>query len=181
MKKLHLAVSKDDLRPHLQNIQVKDGFVYATNCHILVKFPIEEVFGKGSGVNETDHFYIDGKQWGKFKFHTASMFIYDNGILIAKDKKYNEIAMIKVKYEGEINGKYPDVDNILYSPEKEKVAVDSISFNHELYYNLIEVFNFTVPLFNMSFYGQTSQIYVKPNDETLSNAIALIMPIKFIN
>ena len=181
MKKLHLAVSKDELRPALMHIQVKEGFVYATNCHILVKFPIDEVFGKGSGITETDHFYIDGKQWGKFKFHTAYMFIYENGILTAKDKKYNELAMIKVKYDGEIDGKYPEVNNILYSPEKEKVSINSISFNHELYYNLIEVFNLPAPLFNMSFYGQTSQIYVKPNDETLSNAIALIMPIKFIN
>lgn len=180
MKKLHLAVSKDELRPALMHIQVKDGFVYATNCHILVKFPIDEVFGMGSGVTETDHFYIDGKQWGKFKFHTASVFIYENGILTAKDKKYNELAMIKVKNEDEV-GKYPDINSILYSPEKEKVAIDSICFNHELYYNLIEVFNFDYPLFNMSFYGQTSQIYVKPNDSTLSNAIALIMPIKFIN
>jgi len=180
MKKLHLAVSKDNLRPHLQNIQVKDGYVYATNCHILVKFPINEVFGLGSGVTEADHFYIDGKQWGKFKFHTACMFIYENGLLTAKDKKYNEIAIIKVKKEDELNSKYPNCDNVIYSQDKKKMEIDSISFNHELYYNLIEVFNFPVSLFNMSFYGQTSHIYVKPNDPSMSNAIALIMPINFM-
>lgn len=180
MKKLHLAVSKDDLRPYLQNIQVKDGYVFATNCHILVKFPIDEVFGEGSGITELDHFYIDGKQWGKFKFHTASMFIYENGILTAKDKKYNEIAMIKVKYDGEIDGKYPDCNAVLPNETKEKVAIDQISFNHELYYNLIEVFNLDVSLFNMNFYGKSSIIMVKPNIEETTKAIALIMPIAII-
>jgi hypothetical protein len=179
MKKLHLAVSKDDLRPALMNIQVKNGFVYATDCHILVKFPIDEVFGMGSGITKNDHFYIDGKQWGKFKFHTAYMFIYENGILTAKDKKYNEIAMIKIKNENEINGKYPDCDAVIYSDEKPKEKIDSISFNHELYHNLVEVFNFAVPLFRMAFFSDTSQIWVYPHDATLSNGRALIMPIKF--
>jgi hypothetical protein len=181
MKKLHLAVSKDNLRPHLQNIQIRNGYVYATNCHILVKFPINEVFGEDSPITKDDHFYINGKEWGKFKFYNAERFTFENDILSAMDHKGNNLGMIKVKNKGEIGGEFADCDKVIYAPEKEKVAIDSISFDHELYYNLIEVFNFPVPLFNMSFYGQTSQIYVKPNDSSLSNATAIIMPMKFIN
>jgi len=180
MKKLHLAVSKDDLRPALMHIQVKDGFVYATNCHILVKFPINEVFGENSGITETDHFYIDGKQWGKFKFHSANLFVYSNGILMAMDRKGNNLGMIKTISFDDLNGRYPDCNAVLPSETKEKVALDQISFNHELYYNLIEVFNLDTPLFNMNFFGKSSIIMVKPNIEETTKAIALIMPVAII-
>ena len=42
--KLHLSVSKDNLRPALKHIQIKGGFIYATNCHILTRIPVNEVF-----------------------------------------------------------------------------------------------------------------------------------------
>jgi len=177
MKKLHLAVSKDDLRPALMHIQVKEGYVYATNCHILVKFPINEVFGENSPIKENDHFYINGKEWGKFKFHSANLFVYSNGILMGLDKKGNNLGMIKTIPENDLNGKFPDCNAVLPSETKEGVELNQISFNHELYYNLIEVFNLDTPLFNMNFYGKTSIIMVKPNIEGITNAIAVIMPI----
>jgi hypothetical protein len=68
----------------------------------------------------------------------------------------------------------------LPSETKEKVQLDQISFNHELYYNLIEVFNLPVPLFNMNFYGKSSIIMVKPNIQETTKAIALIMPVAII-
>ena len=180
MKKLHLAVSKDNLRPALMHIQVKEGYVYATNCHILVKFPIDEVFGSTEDITKDSHFYIDGKQWGKFKFYNAAFFTFKDGILSAWDNKGNDLGMIKTKNENELNGRFPDCNQVIYSKEQQLESIDSISFDHELYYNLVEVFNFSKSLFKMCFYGQTKQIQVRPNDETLSNAIALIMPIKFI-
>ena len=43
--KLHLATSKDkNFRKHLQYIQIKGGNAYATNCHILAKIPVNEIF-----------------------------------------------------------------------------------------------------------------------------------------
>jgi DNA polymerase III sliding clamp (beta) subunit (PCNA family) len=109
------------------------------------------------------------------------MFIYENGILTAKDKKYNEIAMIKTIDENTFFdkiGKFPDCDMVI-TTDYEKTAFDQISFDHNLYFNLCDIFNLPGNLFNMSFIGKYKPIYVKPNDESLSNAIALIMPVKF--
>ena len=186
MKKLHLAVSKDDLRPQLQNIQVKDGHVFATNCHILVKFPVSEVFGENSPITKDDHFYINGKEWGKFKFYNAMYFTFENDILSAKDHKGNNLGMIKVVKENELNSRFPNCDQVIYSEEIESEAINQISFNHELYYNLIEVFNFKFPLFNMTFFGKQKAVLVKSNNETsnkygnqVSNGLGIIMPIQF--
>jgi hypothetical protein len=178
MKKLHLAVSKDNLRPQLQNIQVKDGHVFATNCHILVKFPINEVFGENSPITKDDHFYINGKEWGKFKFYNAMYFTFENDILCAKDKKGNNLGMIKVIKENELSRPFYDCNVVIPNETKETVQLCQISFNHELYYNLIEVFNFDTPLFNMNFYGQTSTILVKSNIETDTRGLGVIMPIQ---
>lgn len=186
MKKLHLAVSKDDLRPQLQNIQIKDGHVFATNCHILVKFPISEVFGEDSPITKEDHFYINGKEWGKFKFYNAERFTFENDILSARDHKGNNLGMIKVIKENELYSKFPNCDNVLPQETTTTEPIHQISFNHELYYNLIEVFNFKFPLFNMTFFGQLKAILVKSNNETsnkygnqTSNGIGVIMPIQF--
>ena len=59
MKKLHLATGNDSLRPAMQHIQVKAGFCYATDAHILVKVPINEVFG--GIVTDQDEIYISAK------------------------------------------------------------------------------------------------------------------------
>jgi hypothetical protein len=179
MKKLHLSIGKDSIRPALMHIQVKDGFVYATNCHILVKFPIDEVFGSTEDITNDSHFYIDGKLWGKFKFYNAAFFTHKDGILSAWDKKGNDLGMIKTKNETELGARFPNCDQVIFSKEQQNESIDSISFDHELYFNLIEVFNFPVSFFKMCFYGQTKQIQVRPNDETMTNAIALIMPVKF--
>ena len=186
MKKLHLAVSKDDLRPALMHIQVKEGFVYATNGHILVKFPVSEVFGENSPITKDDHFYINGKEWGKFKFYNAMYFTFENDILSAKDHKGNNLGMIKIIKENELNSRFPNCDQVIPSETITTESIPQISFNHELYYNLIEVFNFKFPLFNMNFFGKQKAILVKSNNETsnkygnqVSDGLGIIMPIQF--
>ena len=177
MKKLHLVVSKDVLRPALMHIEVKKGFVWATNGHILVKFPINEVFGNDSGITEDDCFYINGKEWGKFKFHNAMYFTFENSILSAKDNKGNSLGTLKTISFNELDGRYPDCNSILPSEKRELEAINQISFNHDLYYNLIEVFNLDKPLFNMNFYGKSPIIMVKPNIEEHTKGFGVIMPI----
>ena len=63
MKKLHLVAGKDKLKPELKYIQIKGGFVYATNGIIFVKFPLEELFGKNPPFSNKDEVYILAGDW----------------------------------------------------------------------------------------------------------------------
>lgn len=178
MKKIHLATSKDKIRPHLEYIQIKGGFAYATNCHILVKMPLCELFGKESELNcESYHFYIEAKEWQKNKFYNGSTFTLDGGnYLEALDSKGNRLGTIKIVTQPQFEhiGRYPDCDSVIYSSEKPTEAVDIISFNPSLLSTLCEALGGSENKFIYTFFGRLKTIQVR-NKENLS--FGILMPI----
>lgn len=179
MKKIHLATEqKNKFRPHLGYIQIKGGFAYATNCHILVKMPLSELFGKESELNQPDyHFYIDGKEWQKNKFYTGVRFILDGGnYLEATDHKGNKLGTIKIIKEDEFKniGNYPNCDSVIYSSEQPTEAVDFISFNPNLLTTLCEAMGGSENKFIYTFFGRLKTIQVK-NTENL--CFGILMPV----
>lgn len=178
MKKIHLATSKDKIRPHLEYIQIKGGFAYATNCHILVKMPLCELFGKESELNnENLHFYIEAKEWQKNKFYNGSRFMLDaNTYLEAIDHKGNKLGTIKVVNENDFKniGNYPNCDSVIYSSEQPTEALDNISFNPSLLSTLCEAMGGDENKFIYTFFGRLKTIEVR-NAQNLS--FGILMPI----
>lgn len=179
MKKIHLATSKDkQFRKHLQYIQIKGGYAYATDCHIMVKMPLSELFGKESELNQPDyHFYIDAKEWQKNKFYNGVRFLLDGGnYLEATDHKGNKLGVIKIVTEPEFDhiGRYPDCDSVIYSSEQPTEAVDTISFNPSLLSTLCEALGGSENKFIYTFFGRLKTIQVR-NKENL--CFGILMPV----
>lgn len=179
MKKLHLATEqKNKFRPHLGYIQIKRGFAYATNCHILAKVPLCELFGKDSELNKDDyHFYIDGKEWQKNKFYNGSSFLLNAGnYLEATDIKGNRLGTIKVLTEPEFQhvGRFPDCESVIYSSEQPTEALDTISFNPSLLFTLCEALGGSENKYIYTFFGRLKTIQVR-NAENLS--FGILMPV----
>jgi hypothetical protein len=182
MKKVHLATSKDNLRPALNYFQVKNGFVYASDCHILVKLPVDEVFGKGK-FSTTDEFYILGEDWKKQKMYAAINFGEFQNILTAYGKKGETLGMLKILTASEFKekvGVFPDCEAIIPTEDKPTESIVSISFNPTLLDKLTEAMQDSCRLFNLTFFGQRKAIVVKHNKpEEYTNGLGLIMPVAF--
>lgn len=179
MKKIHLATSKDKhFRKHLQYIQIKGGFAYATDCHVMVKMPLSELFGKESELNQPDyHFYIDAKEWQKNKFYNGVRFLLDAGnYLEATDHKDNKLGVIKIVTQPEFDhiGRFPDCDSVIYSSEQPTEAIDTISFNPSLLSTLCEALGGSENKFIYTFFGRLKTIQVR-NAENL--CFGILMPI----
>jgi hypothetical protein len=120
--KLHLACSKDDLRPAMSHIQLKNGFLYATNAHIAVKVHYSEV-GMQEIFSEEDEIYFHMDSWKNFftKHHSEIIIDKERKVITGLDKKYQKIYL---DYTPAIDfGKiyrYPDVECVIYYNKKEE-------------------------------------------------------------
>jgi len=175
MKKLHLTTGKDDFRVAQQYIQVKDGYVLTTNSHVLVKFPVHEVFGQNSEVKETDEFYILGTDWKKQGFDKGCSFRKFDNQIEAYDKKYNLIGIIKIITADDLSnkggGKYPNIDQVI--PTNEPSEICTIGLNPNLLKDVCDCLG--ALSYKFEFRGSNKIIMIKAKD---SNAIAGIMPMQ---
>lgn len=171
MKKLHLVTSTDQFRPAMHNIQVKNGFCYGTNCHVLVKIAVIDVFGPDL-IQIDEEIYFPADQWKKQNFYKAVTITRESLLFKAFDKKYNLLGMIQAKTAGEIDGKFPDCESVI--PVSQLEPIDKISFDHSLYFNLIDCFN-DEGIYRMEFRGQEKAIIIR-NEIEKSQNIGLIMP-----
>jgi hypothetical protein len=175
MKKLHLTTGKDQFRLAQQYIQVKDGFVLATNSFVLVKFPLVEVFGENSRINDTDEFYILGTDWKKQGFDKGCSFSKIDNQLEAYDKKHNLIGIIKLTSADELSdkggGRYPNIDQVI--PTSNLFEIGSIGINPNLLKDVCDCLG--CETFKFEFRGTNKIIMIKGND---TSAMAGIMPVQ---
>lgn len=173
MKKLHLLTSKDALRPKFSYIQIKDGFVIATDTFKCAKFPFSEVFGNLE--TELNEFYINGENWKKCKFYNALKFTIENNYLTGYDKKGKMgICEILTKQQFEQScGQYPDT-NFLFVENENEVELPFISFSPEHLYNLCEAIGGYA--FKYIFFGLTKKIKIESKDSEIK---AVLMPTMF--
>jgi hypothetical protein len=172
--KLHLAVSKDNLRPALKHIQIKGGFIYATNCHILAKIPVNELFK--DVFTDQDELYILGDDWKKQGFSKCSDFKRNGNLLEAYDNKWNLQGIIKMRDKTEIIclGRFPDCETVIPQETALSQSLDKISFNPSLLSDLCKLFSQNTNNFIYTFFGQTKTI--KVNHKNMQG-IGIIMPI----
>jgi hypothetical protein len=181
MKKIHLATGNDSLRPSIGYIKVTKDFTYATDCFVAVKIPTSEILGN---LNIESEFYINGKEWAKFKFFNAENFgMYENQ-LTAYDKKGNSLGVIDVvtqeNFMNVAKYKFPDVNGILPN-ESNKKAIDNIGINAELYLKVTQAMG--SDSCKMTFFAENRVVMLKPVPAQYSenNSIGLIMPITITN
>jgi len=177
MKKFNLIASgKNSLRPSLDYIQVKNGFVYATDCHKLVKIPINEAFGS-LPVDAPTEFYFKADAWKKGNFYKALYYNIKDNYLEAFDKK-GKLGIIDIltheQFRDQVSGNFPDCESVLPSDEKPAEAVDLISFNPSYLQDLCEVFNQPTNNFIYTFFGKTKAIKVTHKD---MEGFGILMPI----
>jgi hypothetical protein len=176
MKKFNLIASgKNSLRPSLDYIQVKNGFVYATDCHKLVKIPIKEAFGS-LPVDAPTEFYFKAEAWKKGNFYKALYYNIKDNYLEAFDKKgkLGIIDILTLEQFTQQVGKFPDCESVLPADEKPAEAVDLISFNPLYLQDLCEVFNQSTNNFIYTFFGKTKAIKVTHKD---MEGFGILMPI----
>lgn len=181
MKKIHLATGNDILRPSIGYIKVTKDFTYATDCFVAVKIPTAEILGD---LNIESEFYINGKEWAKFKFFNAEIFgMYENK-LTAYDKKGNRLGIIDVvpqeNFQTKTGYKFPDVNGILPN-ESNKKAIYNIAINAELYLKVTQAMG--SDSCKMTFFAENRGVMLKPVSAQYSenNSIGLIMPIMITN
>lgn len=177
MKKFNLIASgKNSLRPSLDYIQVKNGFVYATDCHKLVKIPIKEAFGS-LPVDAPTEFYFKAEAWKKGNFYKALYYNIKDNYLEAFDKK-GKLGIIDIltheQFRDQVSGNFPDCESVLPADEKPAEAVDLISFNPSYLQDLCEVFNQSTNNFIYTFFGKTKAIKVTHKD---MEGFGILMPI----
>jgi hypothetical protein len=121
--KLHLACSKDDLRPTMSHIQLKNGFLYATNAHIVVKVHYSEV-GMQEIFSEEDEIYFHMDSWKNFfsKHNKCNLEIdKERKVITGYDKKY---AKVYFDYIPAIDfdkiGTYPNVECVINYDKNEE-------------------------------------------------------------
>lgn len=173
--KLHLATSKDkQFRQHLQYIQIKGGFVYATNCHILARIPVNDIFGEQ--FNKDDEFYILGDDWKKQGFYKLTDFKKNGNLLEGYNNKWQLQGIIKMLNKDEFDniGRFPDCENVIYSTEKPLEAVSQISFNPSLFMDLSEALGEPLDKLQLNFYGKLKTIQIKPKN---SQKLGILTPI----
>jgi hypothetical protein len=174
--KLHLAVGKDNYREHLKYVQIKGGFIYATNCHILARIPVNEVFSEI--FTSEDELYIKGEDWKKQGFYKCTDFKRNGNLLEAYNNKWQLQGIIKMKTRPEMDeiGRFPDCESVIYSSQMPTEAVDKISFNPSLLMDLAEALGENLGQLIYNFYGALKTIQVKPHN---SNKLGILMPIDY--
>lgn len=176
MKKLHLLVSKDALRDHLRYIQLKNGFCYATNCHILAKIESKDVFG--DIVSNEEEMYFSADQWKKQNFHKAAHIERENLVFKAYNHKREFLGMIEAidadKFRQNI-GNFPQCDQVI--PDGPLCAVEHLAFSHEFYSNLIECLSDGSEQYRMEFRGENKAILLRNATNKDCKNIGIIMPI----
>lgn len=106
---IHLAISKDELRPAMQHVFFKDGFLYATDAHVLIKqymklhdFTDEEIKILNLKMIHRESL-IQIKKYDLFE-------VQEEGILCVGN--YNQRALFQYA-DNESVGQYPDCDAVI--------------------------------------------------------------------
>lgn len=168
--KIESICSDDDLRPAMNCVYFKDGYLYATNALIAIKQKLSL-----HGIHDDIAKHLDGKLL--HRSHLAMMKKCDYFEIVQggiKSKK-GMVEMIHLFMEGE---RYPDVDAII--PRTGFVELDSICVNADLLKKtqdvLFMVLNDTYKFLKLRF-RQKNQAIVITTNLPEEDQIAIIMPV----
>jgi len=175
--KLHLATSKDKLRPVMQSILVTKENIVATDAHIMAVVPTALVFNEASIELMPDKgLLIDAQIW-KAIYSADSIFIYleGNGYKIAGYFKNKPSAEFRAEINGEI-GNFPNWHQVIPAEDKRE-PMPVIGVNAKLLMNLSDSIDASNGL-KLETNGSQKGIIAKPIGLDTGEPYGLIMPIK---
>lgn len=185
MRSVQLTASKDVMRPAMNYIQVKNGFVYATNSFALVKVPVKEVFGVDA-IDEPliatdEELYFQAALWATAKMNKAFTIKREGLLFEAVDKSYKTIGQIQAisaaDFYNKLGGKFPDIEVVIPETDKPTKELSQIAFDPDLMLQTCKSFDSgDKDVFQFTFYGFDKAIIIKSSK---SEALGLVMPILF--
>jgi hypothetical protein len=175
--KLHLTCANDDLRPTMSYIQLKNGFLYATNAHIAVKVDFAEC-GLNSVFTDKDEIYIHKDAWKNFipKLHIFPIEKTGN-LLTSKDKKFNSIFceyLDLVTFTQNI-GRFPDVECVINYCLDDLITpvVSTLGIDFKLANTLQDALG--IDKCAVKFFGETKQMQIFDASGN-KNVLGILMP-----
>lgn len=173
MKPLHLVTStKDSFKEKFEYIQFKDGNFIATDAHILIISPQNEVLPDTIYNELPNECYFLNNDWKNSKIDKASYFKIENNIIECLDNKFKTLGFLrfitKESFESKF-GIFPNVNDVIPNCSEAK---NKISINPTLLNNLYLANNKTT--IQLDFPSGNRGIRVTFKD---SEAKGLIMPI----
>lgn len=169
------ACGSDELRPVMENIYFKDGFLYATDAHIGVRHKLDL-----HGFDPEEIELMDGKMIHKNVFKE----VYKHHFVKAeKDGLFCTTGNIQVKYFWtRTENKFPNLESVLQECLKktdEKVA--NIGLNLHLMSKLKNVFTYSNPYgksCELLFTNQRKGVLCTPaSDGFVLDQLGIIMPV----
>jgi hypothetical protein len=176
MKALNLITSKDSLRPQLQYIQLLDSFFNATDCHVLLKVPANEVMNEEILGQLPKEAYFSSNDWKNSKIEKSAYLKLNGSLIECLDRKFNTLGFLPFLTQEEFwskAGKFPSFDQVIPNDEN-KEEILNISINPELLNNLYCANG--KDTLQLTFFGKGRGAKIKFKD---SSAIGLIMPVTF--
>jgi hypothetical protein len=176
MKPIHKVAGKKNLRTEYNYIQVKGGFVYATNGYVAIKSPIADVFPEET-IKEGEELYFNAELWASSKMDKAVFVERDGLIFTAKDKNKSVIGVIKAIDEQEMRGiaRYPDINVI--APTGDAIEISAIALDPFLIADLCSAFAAENKQFIFNFYGVEKILILS---HVSCKSVGYIMPLQGI-
>ena len=174
MKALNLIIDPKHYRDAYKYIQLRDGYFYATDGHILLKSPASEVFHKELLAELDSEVYFEGTNWKDAKVSSMAFHKKVGDTFELLDNKMKFLGYLKPITKDEIAKKgirFPDCDQVLYRDDVPKTELKEISLNPDLLDRLYKA-NGKLTL-KLGFYGQNKGMKVTFQD---SEAVGLLMP-----
>lgn len=167
---MHLACGADDLRPVMTNVRFKDGYMIATDAHILIKAKLEHF---------TD-FASDEIALLEDKFINRHVF---KRILSCREVRVTpegiEDCNLKTLYRfNPTKDKYPNIDAVIPKDE-DQTQVNEIGMNPVLFSKVCNIISCSNVIHcKVKFFGKDRAIIINSINHKDDELIGLIMPVK---
>jgi hypothetical protein len=175
--KLHLATSKDSLRPAMQSILITKTDIVSTDAHIMAVVPTGDIFDIDSIQCIPDKgLLIDGQIW-KSIYTAEQITIYETngGYKICGHFKSKPSMEFKVEKNGD-GANFPNWLSVVPTEDKRE-EMGLIGINPKLLFNLSEAIGADMGL-RLETNGRQKGIVVCPINKEDNKSYGLIMPIK---
>ena len=183
MKKLHLVCGDDDLRPAMKYIQIKNGTVSATNSHIAIRLPVEDVIkdvDRNPLITHDEEMYFLGKNWQTSGMYKAAYFKEEGDLVFAAFDKNNNVlgiirALSKEKFASLMYGSgYPDITAVFPNPKDARSPVSEMGIGPKMLLKLSDAFGGSEDGLKLHFYGESRPVMVTHIEQ---KGYGLIMPL----
>lgn len=139
LKGFEKIVSKDDLRPSLQNVLFKDGFAIATDAHKLVKVDLKLYGLDKEDISNLEGCVLDLEVLNELKLKKGQTLSFSKKKIEVNSKgRKKPLKVIELMDEKELGIVFPKFGKVLGSKEKE---VSAISVNTQFILDVENVYN----------------------------------------